>query len=216
MKIAEVTFTNKYSLASRGRKSTELKQTRECAHTNIITDEQRKNWQLLILLDYQEGKAHWISTLSFFSWSQHLDRNHSLKMSKTWFLISPLPPSNTQPSLPLPHTDSWSPAAWIARTSKLKRVTEWQTEKGQIVQDSSFQLNQSTNLTVALLGVFLRSVQSPLPPSTHGPSSGSWVSCRFCLWLVSWYLVLSIPSISHAAAHPQVPCWWHSPTWSLQ
>ena len=86
----------------------ELKQTRECAHTNIITDEQRKSWQLLILLDYRVGKARWKGTPScFFSWShQLLDRNHSLKMSKTWFLNSPLPPSNTQPSLPLPHTDS--------------------------------------------------------------------------------------------------------------
>ena len=46
-KIAEVTFTTEYSLAPWGRKSTELKQTEECAHANIITDEQRQTQQLL-------------------------------------------------------------------------------------------------------------------------------------------------------------------------
>lgn len=112
MKIAEVTVTNEYSLASWGRKSTELKQTRECTHTNNnswwakrepaavdtagISDGQG---MLDMVLFYQGRQAPRIclnlllSTSSFFfPWShQHLNWNLTLKTSKTWLLISALP-----------------------------------------------------------------------------------------------------------------------------
>ena len=146
MKTAEVTVTNEYSLASWGRKSTELKQTRECAHTNnnnwwakrepaavdtaVISGGQGMLDEVLLrVLLYQGRRAPRIclnlllSTSSFFlPWShQYLNRNLTLKMSKTWLLISALPPSNTRPSFPLPHTDSWDQTTtrWIARASTL-------------------------------------------------------------------------------------------------
>lgn len=161
--------------------------------TQNIIAEQRKNWQLLILgWTIRWGRHAWISTSSFFfSWShQHLSRNHSLKMSKTWFLTSSLFHLQT-PTFPLPlsHTDSWDQtpaAAWITKTSILacNRVAD---RECQITQDllSAQPINQ-----LNCSNSWRYSVQSPLPPSTHGPSSGSWGTAVSVSGWSPWYLVL--------------------------
>lgn len=112
-----------------------------------------------------------------------------------------------------------------------QRVTEWQTEKGQITQDSSFQLSQSTNLTAALLEVFCSK-----PAATIHPWSQLWILSELLfLSLVGLLISSSLhlvylprcppptllmvlpylkPSVDLWLESLNIDCWAPSPCWS--
>lgn len=113
-------------------------------------------------------------------------------MSKTWFLtLFHLQTLNLPSLCPIliPETNT---CCLDHQDIYTQRVTEWQTEKGQITQDFSFQLSQSTNLTAALLEeAFCSKLRCHHPPT--------WSQ----LWILSELLFLSLVGLLISSSfHP--------------